>query len=76
MRVYPTPKGSVTPFGYRRVATKDRRQRFEHVLVWEQHQGRELHHINGDKLDNRIADSTLRCNADGDHSRSTSWGVR
>lgn len=59
MRTYPPPKGSVTPFGYRRLKTKDRRQKFEHVLVWEQHHGpvppgKEIHHINGDKLDNRI----------------------
>jgi len=39
MRTYPPPKGSVTPFGYRRLKTKDRRQKFEHVLVWEQHHG-------------------------------------
>jgi hypothetical protein len=53
------PRGSVTPFGYRRIRCRDRRQRFEHVLVWERHHGRpvppgmEIHHVNGDKLDNR-----------------------
>ncbi len=59
MRVYPAAKGSVTPFGYRRIMCKDRRQRFEHTLVWEAHhgsvpKGMEIHHINGNKLDNRI----------------------
>jgi len=59
MRTYPKPQGSVTKFGYRRFIMKNRRQKFEHVLVWEAHNGpvppnMELHHINGDKLDNRI----------------------
>ena len=54
-----TTRGSITEFGYRRVRLKDRRQRFEHVLVWEEHHGpvpagHEVHHINGNKLDNRI----------------------
>ncbi len=53
------PKGTVTKFGYRRIRCKDRRLRFEHVLVWGAHFGPvpddyEIHHINGDKLDNRI----------------------
>ena len=64
MREYHTPKGSVTKFGYRRIMQKDRRARFEHVLVWERHHGpvppgRELHHINEDKLDNRIENLQL-----------------
>lgn len=52
--------GCVNKFGYRRVSIPgQRRLRMEHVLVWEQHYGpvpcgKELHHINGDKLDNRI----------------------
>jgi hypothetical protein len=38
---------------------KTRKLRFEHVLVWEAHYGPvppdyEIHHRNGDKLDNRI----------------------
>jgi len=53
-------RGYVTKYGYRRVTVPgERRLRMEHVLVWEQHHGpvppgKELHHINGDKLDNRI----------------------
>jgi|GEM_PF-4957489 len=34
MRVYPPAKGSVTPFGYRRIRCKDRKMRFEHASVF------------------------------------------
>ena len=52
-------RGTVTAYGYRRITCKDRKQRFEHVMVWESHfgpvpKGMEIHHVNGDKLDNRI----------------------
>ena len=57
-------RGSITPFGYRRITCKDRKQRFEHVIVWESHhgpipEGMELHHRNGDKLDNRLENLKL-----------------
>ena len=59
MRDYPTARGSITEYGYRRVMLKSRKLKFEHVLVWEEHHGPvppgcEIHHRNGDKLDNRI----------------------
>jgi len=64
MRVYAPAKGWVTEHGYRRFILKDRRRKFEHVLVWEACHGpvpagHEIHHVNGNKLDNRIENLKL-----------------
>jgi len=46
------------------VRLKSRKMKFEHVLVWERHNGpvpagMDVHHINGNKLDNRIENLML-----------------
>lgn len=51
--------GTITRKGYRRVGT-GHKQRMEHVLVWERHHGpvppgQQIHHKNGNKLDNSIS---------------------
>jgi HNH endonuclease len=54
-----TTRGCVTPLGYRRIKGKDGKKQLPHVYVWESHfgpvpEGKEIYHINGNKLDNRI----------------------
>lgn len=56
--------GSITNYGYRRLKI-GRRQVFEHVLVWEQANGRpvpaghDIHHRDHDKLNNDISNLQL-----------------
>lgn len=55
-----TPTSGINRFGYRRVWCRtERRLKMEHRVVWEAvhgpiPQGMEVHHVNGDKLDNRV----------------------
>ena len=56
-------KGTISKNGYK-IITINNRRIYEHRLVWEQHygiipKGYQIHHINGNKLDNKIENLEL-----------------
>lgn len=66
-------KGVNIHHGYKRLTQGENCNRLQHIVIMEQHLGRKLnkgevvHHINGDKLDNRI--ENLMVMTSSEHSR-------
>ena len=73
--------GTINPKGYRRIWVTEngkRRMAMEHRVVWELHngpipEGMQIHHIDGDKLNNDI--SNLECVYPTEHKRIHSNAV-